>query len=192
MLHDLREIPVIDPFATLLALYEMLGLVFRGNAESGSKISREVTHGAIVPWAWAGDASLVRRIKSTRQAQVPPVCGSARPSSLPAQLGLGLPHLLRLISNFLFAGDASPVLLSASRILLGHHLPPVAVARRMCWRAIDSASKRRYPGRKEPRLNKAQRIDRISTGTDREHPTLAQPHLIAAERAIRSLVRATG
>ena len=47
MLHDLREIPVIDPFATLLALYEMLGLVFRGNAESGSKISREVTHGAI-------------------------------------------------------------------------------------------------------------------------------------------------
>jgi hypothetical protein len=62
MLHDLREIPVIDPFATLLALYEMLGLVFRGNAESGSKISREVTHGAIVPWAWAGDASLVRRI----------------------------------------------------------------------------------------------------------------------------------
>jgi hypothetical protein len=49
MLHDLREIPVIDPFATLLALYEMLGLVFRGNAESGSKISREVTHGAIVP-----------------------------------------------------------------------------------------------------------------------------------------------
>jgi hypothetical protein len=192
MLHDLREIPVIDPFATLLALYEMLGLVFRGNAESGSKISREVTHGAIVPWASAGDASLVRRIKATRQARVPPVCGSARPSSLPAQLGLGLPHLLRLISNFLFAGDASPVLLSASRILLGHHLPPVAVARRMCWRAIDSASKRRYPGRKEPRLNKAQRIDRISTGTDREHPTLAQPHLIAAERAIRSLVRATG
>ena len=112
MLHDLREIPVIDPFATLLALYEMLGLVFRGNAESGSKISREVTHGAIVPWASAGDASLVRRIKATRQARVPPVCGSARPSSLPAQLGLGLPHLLRLISNFLFAGDASPVLLS--------------------------------------------------------------------------------
>jgi hypothetical protein len=99
MLHDLREIPVIDPFATLLALYEMLGLVFRGNAESGSKISREVTHGAIVPWASAGDASLVRRIKATRQARVPPVCGSARPSSLPAQLGLGLPHLLRLIST---------------------------------------------------------------------------------------------
>jgi len=110
----------------------MLGLVFRGNSESGSKISREVTHGAIVPWAWAGDASLVRRIKSTRQARVPPVCGSARPSSLPAQLGLGLPHLLRLISNFLFAGDREPGLaFCASRVLLGHHLPPVAVARRM-------------------------------------------------------------
>ena len=89
MLHDLREIPVIDPFATLLALYEMLGLVFRGNAESGSKISREVTHGAIVPWASAGDASLVRRIKATRQVRVPPVC-AARPGLLHCPLNLAL------------------------------------------------------------------------------------------------------
>ena len=51
MLHDLREIPVIDPFATLLALYEMLGLVFRGKSEARSKISREVAHGAFDPWA---------------------------------------------------------------------------------------------------------------------------------------------
>ena len=55
MLHDLREIPVIDPFATLLALYEMPRPVFRDNAESHSKISWEVTHGAIDPWAvWQG------------------------------------------------------------------------------------------------------------------------------------------
>jgi hypothetical protein len=60
MLHDFREIPVIDPFATLLALYEMLGPVFRDNAESLSKISWEVTHGAIDPWAV--DASPVRRL----------------------------------------------------------------------------------------------------------------------------------
>jgi hypothetical protein len=71
MLHDLSDIPVIDPFATLLALYEVLWLVFRGNAESGSKISREVTHGAIVRWAWAGDASLVRRMQG-----YPPSAGS--------------------------------------------------------------------------------------------------------------------
>jgi hypothetical protein len=45
MLHDLREIPVIDPSATLHALYEMLGRFFRSNAESPSKISWEVTHG---------------------------------------------------------------------------------------------------------------------------------------------------
>jgi len=57
MPHELREIPVIDLYATLLALYEVLGLVFRGNAESRSKISREVTHGTIDPWAWRGDAS---------------------------------------------------------------------------------------------------------------------------------------
>jgi hypothetical protein len=89
MLHDLREIPVIDPFATLLALYEMLGLVFRGNAESGSKISREVTHGAIVPWAWAGDASLVRRIKATRQARGFHLF-AARPGLLHCPLNLAL------------------------------------------------------------------------------------------------------
>jgi hypothetical protein len=47
VLEDLREIPVIDPSATDQALYEMLGLVFRGSAESLSKILREVTHGAI-------------------------------------------------------------------------------------------------------------------------------------------------
>src|SRR3954466_16168378 len=99
MLHDLREIPVIDPFATLLALYEMLGLVFRGNAESGSKISREVTHGAIVPWASAGDASLVRRIKATRQARVPPVCGSAPPFFPPPPIGPWLPGLLHCPLN---------------------------------------------------------------------------------------------
>jgi hypothetical protein len=47
MLHDLSKIPVIDPFATLLALDEMLGLVFRGKSEARSKISGEVAHGAI-------------------------------------------------------------------------------------------------------------------------------------------------
>jgi hypothetical protein len=87
MLHDLREIPVIDPFATLLALYEMLGPVFRDNAESHSKISWEVTHGAIDPWAvWQG---------------YPPTARSTflwlSPSSLPTT-ALGLP---RLISNFI-------------------------------------------------------------------------------------------
>jgi hypothetical protein len=67
MLHDLREIPVIDPFATLLALYEMFGLVFRGNAESRSKISREVSHDHR-SWAWAGPESLVGPVAGHRAA----------------------------------------------------------------------------------------------------------------------------
>ena len=46
MPHELREIPEIDPLATLLAPYEMLSLIFRDNAEARSKISREVTHWA--------------------------------------------------------------------------------------------------------------------------------------------------
>ena len=50
MFEDLREIPVIDPLATDLALYEMLGLIFRGNAKSLSKILREVAHGVIALW----------------------------------------------------------------------------------------------------------------------------------------------
>jgi hypothetical protein len=131
MLHDLREIPVIDPFATLLALNEMLGLVFRGNPESGSKISREVTHGAIVLWGMGGKCDS----GPTHQGYPPSAgscCGSARPSSLPLNLALDFP-LLRLISNYLFL-----------------------VTRARCARAgHDSASKRRYPGRKDPRLNKA-------------------------------------
>jgi len=50
MLEDFREIPVIDPLATVLALYEMLVHVFRGNAESLSEILREMTHALIDPW----------------------------------------------------------------------------------------------------------------------------------------------
>jgi hypothetical protein len=44
VLENLGEIPGIDPLATGLALYEMLVLIFRSNAEARSKISREVTH----------------------------------------------------------------------------------------------------------------------------------------------------
>jgi len=54
MLQNLGEIPVIDPLATLLAPYEMPGLIFRDNAEARAKISRQVTHGGINPQAWAG------------------------------------------------------------------------------------------------------------------------------------------
>jgi hypothetical protein len=85
MLEDLREIPAINPLATDLAFYEMLGLIFRGKAEARSKISREVTHDATDPWAWVGDGPPApTHGEATSQARVPPFCGLARPSSLPA------------------------------------------------------------------------------------------------------------
>src|SRR3954447_9145176 len=59
MLHDLSEIPVIDPFATFLALDEMLFLVFPGKPEARSKISREMAHAAIDPWARPRRAPLI-------------------------------------------------------------------------------------------------------------------------------------
>jgi hypothetical protein len=53
MLEDLKKIPVIDPLATDQALYEMLGLIFRGNAKSLSEILRQVTHCTIDPFSAA-------------------------------------------------------------------------------------------------------------------------------------------
>jgi hypothetical protein len=134
MLQNLGEIPVIDPLATLLAFYEMLGLVFRNNAEARAKISREVTHGGIDPQAWAGDANLIRRMAGLPKRAFH--FFAAWPSLLHCSLhlGLGLSHLLRLIANLIIlsAGNASPVLLSPLRTPLRHQLPPVAVTRRMC------------------------------------------------------------
>jgi len=49
MLEDLREIPVINPLATELALYEMFGRIFRDNAESLSEILRKMTHALSIP-----------------------------------------------------------------------------------------------------------------------------------------------
>jgi hypothetical protein len=48
MLEDFREISVIDPLTTDYALYEMLGFIFRGDAEALSNISREVAHSVSV------------------------------------------------------------------------------------------------------------------------------------------------
>jgi hypothetical protein len=90
MLHDLREIPVIDPFATLLALYEMFGLVFRGYGESRSKISV------------GGDSRRHRSLglagrrephpthgEAIRRARVPPFCGTG-PALFTARFTLAL------------------------------------------------------------------------------------------------------
>jgi hypothetical protein len=152
MLQNSREIPGIDPLATLLASYEMLGLVFRNNAEARAKISREVTHGGIDPRACAGDAKLVPRMARLPKRAFHLFAAWPGLPHCSLHLGLGLSHLLRLIANLIIlsAGNASPVLLSPLRTPLRHHRPPVAVTRRMC-RGHDSASKSRPPGRKVPR-----------------------------------------
>jgi hypothetical protein len=98
MPKDLREISVVNPFATLLALYEMLARIIRGDAESRSQISRKVTHGAssssgVTLPSLGGMVEVVVATAIFRQARLsdPPHCPFQRPSS---QKHLERPHLV--------------------------------------------------------------------------------------------------